>query len=254
MERTQFPSLKGRTVVVTGGASGIGEAIVRAFAGNGSAVAFLDLQEEAGSRLAAELSAGGASVKFLRCDLTDIEAVRAALAGAKAHFGPAAVLVNNAANDRRADFLDVTVEEFDWMMAVNLRHVFFAAQAVVPQMRELGYGSIINMTSGAWVRGIKEMQAYSTAKAAIVGFTNSLARQVGEFRIRVNAVAPGMVITPRQRELWYQDEGKIADGLRLQCIPEEVGVEDVASACLFLASDDSRMITKQMLLINGGLI
>jgi NAD(P)-dependent dehydrogenase (short-subunit alcohol dehydrogenase family) len=254
MERTEFPSLRGRTVVVTGGASGIGEAIVRAFAANGSNVAFLDLQEEAGGRLAAELSAGGAGVRFLRCDLTDIEAVRAALAEAKAHFGPAAVLVNNAANDRRADFLDVTVEEFDWMMAVNLRHVFFAAQAVVPQMRELGYGSIVNMTSGAWVRGIKEMQAYSTAKAAIVGFTNSLARQVGEFRIRVNALAPGMVITPRQRELWYRDESRIADGLKLQCIPEEVKAEDVASACLFLASDDSRMVTKQMLLVNGGLI
>ncbi len=254
MERTQFPSLRGRTVVVTGGASGIGEAVVRAFAGNGSKVAFLDLQEEAGNALASELSAGGASVKFLQCDLTDIEAVRAAMADVKGHFGPIGALVNNAANDKRANFLDVTVEEFDWMMAVNLRHVFFAAQAVVPQMRELGHGSIINMTSGAWVRGIREMQAYSTAKAAIVGFTNSLARQVGEFRIRVNALAPGMVITPRQRELWYQDESKVADGLKLQCIPEEIKVEDVANACLFLASDDSRMITKQMLLINGGLI
>jgi NAD(P)-dependent dehydrogenase (short-subunit alcohol dehydrogenase family) len=254
MDRTHYPSLKGRTVVVTGGASGIGEAIVHAFAGSGSKVAFLDLQEDAGNDLAAELSKTGAQVMFRHCDLTDIEAVRAAIEAVKAHFGPVGVLVNNAANDRRADFLDVTVEEFDWMMAVNLRHVFFAAQAVVPQMRELGHGSIINMTSGAWVRGIRDMQAYSAAKAAIVGFTNSLARQVGEHRIRVNALAPGMIITPRQRKLWYQDESKIADGLKLQCIPEEIKAEDVANACLFLASDDSRMITKQMLLINGGLI
>ncbi|MBW6422882.1 SDR family oxidoreductase [Rhizobium sp. XQZ8] len=254
MERTQYPSLAGRTVIITGGASGIGEAIVRAFAHNGSKVAFLDLQKDVGEKLAAELSAGGATVKFVQCDLTDIAALRAAFVEIKAAFGPAAVLVNNAANDRRFEFLDVEVDDFDWMMAVNLRHVFFACQAVIPQMRELGQGAIINMTSGAWVRGVPGLQAYTAAKAAIVGFSNSMARQYGSERIRVNALAPGMVITPRQRELWYQDESKIAEGLKVQSIPEEISMDDVANACLFFASDDSRMITKQMLLVNGGII
>lgn len=254
MEAARYPSLRGRTVVVTGGASGIGEAVVRAFAANGAQVALLDIQEEAGLRLAAELSASGAVAEFFACDLTDIEAVRSALGKVRGRFGPTAVLVNNAANDRRANFEDVGVEEFDAMMAVNLRHVFFAAQAAVGQMRELGHGSIINMTSGTWVRGVPGLEAYATAKAAIVGFTNTLARRVGTDRIRVNAVAPGMVITPRQKELWYQDESKIETGLGTQCIPERVEPEDVANLCLFLGADDSRMITKQTLFVNGGTI
>ncbi|MDL2397785.1 SDR family NAD(P)-dependent oxidoreductase [Rhizobium mayense] len=254
MEMTQYPSLRNRTVVVTGGASGIGEAIVRAFAANGARIAILDIQEEAGSRLVSDLSSGQTKVDFYRCDLTDIEAMKAAFARIRREIGPVAVLVNNAANDRRQDFLDVSAEEFDWMMSVNLRHVFFAAQAVVPNMRELGYGSIINMTSGAWIRGALDMQAYCTAKAAIVGFTNSLARQVGPDRIRVNAVAPGMIITDRQRALWYQDENKIAAGRQMQCIPDPVEESDVARVCLFLAADDSKMITKQVLLVNGGTV
>jgi NAD(P)-dependent dehydrogenase (short-subunit alcohol dehydrogenase family) len=254
MEITQYPSLRNRTVVVTGGASGIGEAIVRAFAANGARIAVLDIQQEAGSRLASELTSGQAKVDFYRCDLTDIEALRAAFAKIRSEIGPVAVLVNNAANDRRQDFLNVSAEEFDWMMSVNLRHVFFAAQAVVPDMRQLGHGSIINMTSGAWIRGAPDMQAYCTAKAAIVGFTNSLARQVGPDRIRVNALAPGMIITDRQRALWYQDESKIDAGRQMQCIPDPVEESDVARACLFLAADDSKMITKQVLLVNGGTV
>lgn len=252
MNAGQYPSLKGRTVVVTGGASGIGEAIVRAFAANGARVAVLDIQEEAGRSLASELSAQGVEAKFFACDLTDIDAVRSALAEARNRFGPMSVLVNNAANDKRANFEDVDVAEFDAMMAVNLRHVFFAAQAAVEQMREIGGGSIINMTSGTWVRGAPGLEAYATAKAAIVGFTNTLARRVGADRIRVNAVAPGMVITPRQKELWYQDESKIETGLSARCIPERVEPDDVANLCLFLGADDSRLITKQTLFVNGG--
>jgi NAD(P)-dependent dehydrogenase (short-subunit alcohol dehydrogenase family) len=135
---------------------------------------------------------------------------------------------------------------------VNFRHVFFACQAVVPQMRMLGGGSIINMSSIAWMNGGPDMQAYSAAKAAIVGLTNSLARQYGADRIRVNAIAPGMVITPRQRELWYQDERKIAEGRARQCIPDAIEPEEIARLGLFLASDDSRLITKQCFMVNGG--
>ncbi|MDE1995900.1 MAG: SDR family oxidoreductase [Rhizobiaceae bacterium] len=254
MDITHYPSLKNRMVVVTGGASGIGETITRAFAANGARIAILDIQAEAGARLASTLSNYTTKVDFYQCDLTDIDALKQAFDRIKAEIGPVAVLVNNAANDRRQDFLDVSAEEFDWMMSVNLRHVFFAAQAVVPGMRELGYGSIINMTSGAWIRGALDMQAYCTAKAAIVGFTNSLARQVGPDRIRVNGIAPGMIITERQRELWYSDESKVEAGRKMQCIPDPVEEIDVARACLFLAADDSKMITKQMLLVNGGTI
>jgi NAD(P)-dependent dehydrogenase (short-subunit alcohol dehydrogenase family) len=151
------------------------------------------------------------------------------------------VLVNNAANDQRRPFEDVTEEEYERMMGVNFRHVFFACQIVLPQMRALGGGSIINMSSGAWVGGVPDLEAYSSAKAAIVGLTNSLARSVGRDHIRVNALAPGMVLTERQRRLWFQ------------CLQEEVTGADVAQATLFLASDSSRMITKQMLMVNGGL-
>lgn len=254
MQITQYPSLKDRTVVVTGGGSGIGADIVRAFAANGSHVAFFDIQEDVSRALAGELTGTGATVDFVHCDLTDIKAVQDSLARVKQRFGPVAALVNNAANDKRQKFLDVTPDDFDWMMSVNMRHAFFAAQAVVPQMRELGYGSIINMTSGAWVRGTLDMQAYCTAKAAVLGFSNSLARELGRDRIRVNALAPGMVITERQRALWYPDNSKIDESRKLQCIPDPVEGTDVAKVCLFLASDDSRMMTKQFLLVNGGMI
>jgi NAD(P)-dependent dehydrogenase (short-subunit alcohol dehydrogenase family) len=205
MTYTRYDSLKDKTVVITGGASGIGEAFVRAFAHNGARVAFLDVQRDVGAALAKEVGA-----RFVACDLTDVAALRGALDEIHAALGPAAVLVNNAANDQRQDFLAVTAQEFDWMIAVNLRHVYFAAQAVVPQMRARGGGSIVNLSSVAWMRGIEDLEAYTAAKAAIVGFTNSLAQRVGRDRIRVNAIAPGMVLTERQLELWFQDESKIA--------------------------------------------
>jgi NAD(P)-dependent dehydrogenase (short-subunit alcohol dehydrogenase family) len=250
---TRYASLEGRTVIVTGGASGIGEAFVRAFAANRARVAFLDLQQDAGEALAESLAhEHGARPLFRRCDLTDIAALRDAFAEIRAALGPAAVLVNNAANDQRQDFLATAPEEFDWTMAVNLRHVYFAAQAVVPQMRERGGGSIINMSSVAWMNGAPELEAYAAAKAAITGFTNSLARRVGPDRIRVNAIAPAMVITERQRRLWYQDESKIALGLSRQCLPDMITAEDVARLGLFLAADDSASITKQTLVVSAG--
>jgi NAD(P)-dependent dehydrogenase (short-subunit alcohol dehydrogenase family) len=257
MTDTRYPCLAGRTVIITGGASGIGAAFVRAFATNGARVGFLDLDAPTATALIAEIAATGAPAPiftpvFVSCDLLDIPALQAALAALHARLGDAAVLINNAANDRRQDFPDVTEAEFDWSLAVNFKHHYFAAQAILPQMQRLGHGSIINMSSIAWMGGGPRMQAYSAAKAAVVGFTNSLARDVGKHRIRVNAIAPGMVITPRQRELWYQDESLIAAGRARQCLPDPIEPEDIANLALFLAADDSRLITKQCFQINGG--
>lgn len=249
MTFTRYASLRGRTVIVTGGASGIGAAFVRAFAENGARVAFLDLEQDAGAALAGELGQ-----MFVRCDLTDIAALRAALDTIRAALGPAAVLVNNAANDQRYDFEAVTPEQFDRAIAVNFRHVFFASQAIVLQMRELGHGSIVNMSSVSWMRGIPLLEAYASAKAAIVGFTNTLARAVGPHRIRVNAIAPGMVLTERQRRLWFQDESQIEVGLAQQCLPDLIAPEDIANLTLFLAADDSRLITRQCISVNGGVL
>src|SRR5665213_1757281 len=258
MTFTRYASLQGRTVVITGGASGIGAAFVRAFAENGARIAFLDLQEEAGAALAASLTAsgvgGGDGPLFVRCDLTDIAALRAALDTIRAALGPAAVLVNNAANDQRYDFASITPEEFDRAVAVNFRHVFFASQAIVPQMRELGHGSIVNMSSVSWMRGIPLLEAYASAKAAIVGFTNTLARAVGPHRIRANAIAPGMVLTDRQRRLWFEDASLIEVGRAQQCLPDLIAPEDIANLALFLAADDSRLITRQCISVNGGVL
>jgi NAD(P)-dependent dehydrogenase (short-subunit alcohol dehydrogenase family) len=250
----RYPSLEGRTVIVSGGASGIGEGFVRAFAGQGTRVAFLDLQEEAGEALAASIAASGAPTPmFVHCDLLDIESLRGALTVVKDLMGPASVLINNAADDRRAPFEQVSPAEFERMIGVNFRHVFFAAQFVLPQMRELGQGSIINMTSGAWMRGVPDLEAYSSAKAAVIGFTSTLARDVGRDRIRVNAIMPGLVLTEKQRRMWWQDDAAIAAHLKQQCIPEPVEADDVARMALFLAADDSRHITKQVFVVNGGI-
>jgi NAD(P)-dependent dehydrogenase (short-subunit alcohol dehydrogenase family) len=242
-----YESLTGRVVIITGGASGIGAAFVRGFADNGARVAFLDIDEAAGDALAQDTG-----TRFFACDLCDIPAVQGVIARVAGELGPASVLVNNAANDRRIPFADLTHTAYDAMMAVNFRHVVFACQAVLPQMRALGGGSIVNMSSVAWMGGGGEMEIYAAAKAAIVGFTNSLARDVGADRIRVNAIAPGMVLTERQRQLWFQDEGKITDMLSRQCLPDLITVRDVANLALFLASDDSRSITKQCFMINAG--
>jgi len=254
MTHALYPSLSGRVVLITGGASGIGAAFVRAFAAQKARVAFLDIDAAAGEALVREVTdASGSAPLFVPCDLLDIDALRAAMEQVHATLGDAAVLVNNAANDQRHVLSDVTPEEFDWSIAVNLKHVFFAAQAVVPQMRARGGGSIINMSSVAWTRGAPGLPVYAAAKAAIVGFTNSLARSVGPDRIRVNAIAPGMVITERQRRLWYPDEQKIAELRTRQDIPDAVTPDDIARMALFLASDESGRITRQCFTVDGGL-
>jgi NAD(P)-dependent dehydrogenase (short-subunit alcohol dehydrogenase family) len=253
MTFTEYKSLADRVVIMTGGASGIGEIQVRAFAANGARVAFLDLQQDTGAALAAELKGSARHAPlFIPCDLTDIAALRAALAQVREALGPAAVLLNNAANDLRQTFGEVTPDQFDWMMAVNLRHVYFACQAVVPQMIERGGGAIVNMSSMAWMFGVPDLQAYAAAKAAIVGLTNTLATQYGAQHIRVNAIAPGLVLTEKQRRMWFSDDAKLAAAIARQSIPEVIEPADIARLALFLASDDSRMITKQTIAVNGG--
>jgi NAD(P)-dependent dehydrogenase (short-subunit alcohol dehydrogenase family) len=238
-----YPSLAGRPVLVTGGASGIGAEIVRGFARNRAEVTFLDVDRAAGEVVAAELG-----VRFLACDLTDVAALRAAAADA----GPVTVLVNNAANDQRYALEDITPEQWDAAQAVNLRPHFFLAQAVVPGMRAAGGGSIINLSSVAWRRGPDGLLPYATAKAGVIGLTNALASALGGDSIRVNAIAPGAVMTPRQLRLWHTPESR-ERLVAAQAIPRDVTERDVAAAALFLAADDSRMITRQCLYVDAGL-
>ena len=252
MSFTQYASLQDKAVLITGGASGIGEAFVRAFAANGARVGFLDLQKEAGAALAAALSKSRHAPSFLACDVTDTGALKTALDDARRRLGPASVLVNNAANDLRQKFLEVTPDELDKSLAVNFRHVFFASQAVAPQMIELGGGSIVNMSSMAWIAGAAELPGYAAAKAAIVGLTHSLARSLGKHRIRVNAIAPGLVLTDKQQKLWYPRPEDVARMVAMQFIPDTIEPRDVANLALFLAADDSRLITKQTFAVNGG--
>ncbi len=246
-----YPSLSGRNVLVTGGASGIGAAIVRAFAAQGAKVGFVDLLEDAGAALAAELSAGGADVRFLPVDLTDIAALRDAVAAFAAALGPIDVLVNNAANDTRHDWRTETPETWDARVAVNLRHFFFAIQAVAPGMIEAGRGSIVNFGSISWRTGLGGMPAYTASKAGIEGLTRSFARDLGPHRIRVNCVLPGWVMTERQLALWV-DENAARVIAERQCLPDRIQPDDLARMVLFLASDDSAMCTSQSFVVDGG--
>jgi NAD(P)-dependent dehydrogenase (short-subunit alcohol dehydrogenase family) len=247
-----YPSLRGRVVVVTGGASGIGEAIVEAFAANGSRVAFLDLQVDTAQRLVARLrDAGAPAPLFVPCDLTDISALQSALHTIADQRGPVEVLVNNAGNDARHSIEEVTPESWDRTIAVNLKHQFFAAQAVIPGMRKLGRGSIINMSSIAWVIPSTNVPVYVTAKAAIVGMTRTLAHELGPFNIRVNCIMPGAIATERQRRLWLTPEYE-AEILAAQALKRLILPEEVARLALFLAADDSSAMTNQSYIIDGG--
>ena len=252
MNFASYPSLAGRVVFVTGGASGIGAELVRAFAGSGAKVALVDIQADAGEALAGALAGAASPPLFLQADLTDIDALRGAIDATRRLLGPIAVLVNNAGNDDRHDIDQVTPEYWDRTMNVNLRHQFFAAQAVRPHMKELGYGSIINFSSIAWMSGAAGMVAYTTAKSAVVGLTKTLGREFGPDNIRVNAIAPGAVMTERQLRLWYSpaEADQIADR---QAIKRRLLPDDIARATLFLAADDSEMITKQYIVVDGGI-
>jgi NAD(P)-dependent dehydrogenase (short-subunit alcohol dehydrogenase family) len=249
-----YPSLAGRVVFVTGGATGIGADIVSAFAAQKAKVAFCDLQREAGDGLAREIGArGDPEPLVLQADVTDIAALQGAIAAAREKLGPIGVLVNNAANDQRHKVDEVSVEFWDRTQNVNLRHHFFAAQAVRADMKGLGGGSIINLSSTAWRFGASEMAAYATAKAGVLGLTRALARAFGPDNIRVNAIEPGAVMTERQRQLWYKTEASVQAMVERQLLHRVLGGEEIARMILFLAADDSRMITKQSFTVDAGI-
>jgi NAD(P)-dependent dehydrogenase (short-subunit alcohol dehydrogenase family) len=249
-----YPSLKESVVLITGGATGIGAAHVEGFCRQQAKVAFFDINAEAGEALARKIGErSGSKPFFYHVDLVDIPALQAAIADLRKTLGPITVLVNNAANDQRHRLEDVTVDYWDDRFAVNLRHQFFAAQAVWPMMREAGGGSIINFGSVSWHQRTGGMPAYVSAKAAVEGLTRGLARDFGPDRIRVNCVIPGWIMTERQMTLWLTPEAE-ADLMRTQCLKEKVYPENVADLVLWLASDDSRMCTAQNFVIDAGLI
>jgi NAD(P)-dependent dehydrogenase (short-subunit alcohol dehydrogenase family) len=247
-----YPSLKGRSVLVTGGGSGIGAQMVRRFCEQGSRVAFLDLAREPSEALVAEVEAAGhGRPLFLACDLRDIAALRRAVAEAADANGPITVLINNAARDDRHPWDTVTPEYWDERFATNLRHQFFAAQAVQPMMKAAGGGSVVNMGSVSWMVGQGGMAAYTAAKSAVLGLTRSLARDWGPDNIRVNSVAPGWILTERQQQLWLTPEGE-EELMTRQCLKRKLYPDDVARVILFLAADDSSAMTNQSYIVDGG--
>lgn len=253
MTYARYPSLSGRVVFLTGGATGIGSDIVRAFAENGSRVAFVDIQDRPAGGLCEELSGSIHRPLFIRCDVTDTEALKAAIGRTRDELGLIGVLVNNAANDQRHEIDAVDPDYWDRSFAINLKPHFFAAQAVRPQMRELGGGAIINFSSTSWRFGAAAMPAYATAKAAVLGLTSALARGFGDDNIRVNAIEPGAVMTERQRQLWYTTQESVDAIISRQVIKRVLLGEHIARMVLFLAADDSAMITKQSIIVDAGI-
>jgi NAD(P)-dependent dehydrogenase (short-subunit alcohol dehydrogenase family) len=247
----RYPSLDGMPVVISGGASGIGETLVREFAAQGAKVGFVDIVTDKGEALAAELIAAGRTARFTRCDITDVAAYQAAIRGFEAAHGPALALVNNAANDTRIAWNEVTPEAWDKASAVNLRHAFFAAQAVIPGMIRAGKGSIINFGSISWMIMTGNLTAYTASKAAAHGMSRSLARDLGPHGIRVNTLAPGWVMTERQLTHWVDDAANaLIDST--QALKGRVYPPDIARMAMFLAADDSQMISAQDFIVDGG--
>ncbi|OOG36925.1 3-oxoacyl-ACP reductase [Rhodanobacter sp. C06] len=246
-----YPSLRDRSVLITGGATGIGAAFVEHFARQGAKVAFVDVDEAGARALLATLQDVAHVPVFLRCDVTDLDALHGAIASARTHIGPVAVLVNNAANDVRHTLADVDAAAFERNVAVNLRHQVFATRAVIPDMQRLGGGSIICLGSTGWMKKNAGYPLYAMAKAAVHGFVNGMARELGQQHIRINALVPGWVITEKQRALWLDAEGE-AEIARVQCLPGYLMAEDLARMALFLAADDSGMCTGQDFIVDGG--
>jgi NAD(P)-dependent dehydrogenase (short-subunit alcohol dehydrogenase family) len=250
----RYPSLLDRVVLITGGGSGIGASMVEEFTLQGSRVAFLDIDETASQNLVRALSNVGAYPPvFFPCDLTDIPALQAAIERVSTQIGAPEILVNNAGSDDRHDLASVTVDDWDHRMAVNLRHHFFAAQAVAETMKQRQRGSIINMSSIAWMIPSPRLPVYTAAKAAIVGLTRSLAHELGPSNIRVNCVLPGAIMTERQRRLWMSPSYE-AEILSRQCLKRHLQPSEVSRLVLFLASDDSAGITNQSHIIDAGWI
>jgi len=254
-EAARYLSLKDRVALITGGAMGIGEAMVRAFAAQGTKVGFLDIADDAARKLQADLVKHGlgpqARVHYEHCDVTDIAALQRAIENVRQALGPITILINNAAHDQRHKIDDITPAFWDERIATNLKHQFFAAQAVYQDMKAANNGSIVNLGSSAYLVGDKELLVYSTAKAGVVGLTRALARDLGEYNIRVNAVIPGWIMTRRQLELWLTPQAE-KDLMQRQCIKRKLYPDDVARLVLFLASDDSSGCTSQSYVIDGG--
>ncbi|RWC89778.1 MAG: SDR family oxidoreductase [Mesorhizobium sp.] len=254
MPSARFADLEGASVLITGGGSGIGAALTEGFMRQGAKVAFIDIADAPSITLADRIEKElGRRPLYLKTDLRDVEALRAAAARAADAHGDVTVLVNNAAWDERHEVEDVTVEFWDNNLSINLRPHFFTAQAVVSGMKRAGGGSIINFTSTSYLINHPDMPAYTAAKAGILGLTKGLAGKLGPDRIRVNAVAPGWVITERQQERWVTEQA-LAAHVAKQCIRDVMRPDDMVGTVLFLASDASRMLTAQMLIVDGGFL
>jgi D-xylose 1-dehydrogenase len=252
MDFAVYPSLAGRTILVTGGASGIGASIVANLARSGARVAFIDIAVPEAERLVEAVTArGDVPPAFIECDLLDVAQTQAAVERVAREMGPLRGLVNNAANDLRRPMEETGAREFEWAINVNLRHVFFCIQAALPHMKAAGGGSIVNMSSLSWVKGTPDLQVYAASKAGIIGLTTSLAHKVGRDNIRVNVVTPGAVMTEKQKRLWF-DPAKQQAILDSQCISETIVPDDIARMVLFLLADDSNHITKQNFAVDGG--
>ena len=249
-----YTDLAGASVLVTGGGTGIGAALTEGFLRQGARVAFIDIADRASRDLCRRLEdETGREPLFLHADLRDVEALREAVRKATIENGPVSVLVNNAALDTRHTIEEVTPEFWDGNQAINLRHQFFAAQAVVPPMKEARKGSIVNFTSTAFMINGGGYPSYAAAKAGVIGLTKGLAGALGPFGIRVNAIAPGWVLTERQRALWVTEEGLKAH-IDRQCLKEEIQPGDMVGPCLFLASSASRMMTAQTMIVDAGTV
>lgn len=246
-----YPDLQGRVVLVTGGGSGIGEAIVRQFAAQRASVGFIDIAVEPARALVRDLESAGMTAHFEACDLTDIPALKRAIAAVRARLGPIGVLVNNAANDDRHATEEVTEALWDERIAVNLKHQFFCAQAVLSDMKSAGRGAIINMGSISWMTGVGGMAGYTASKSAVLGLTRSLARDFGVHGIRVNAVAPGWIVTRRQLEKWFTPEGE-RQAMAAQCLKRRLQPDEVARFVVFLASEEASACTSQHYVVDGG--
>lgn len=250
----RYADLDGASVLITGGGSGIGAALTEGFVRQGSKVAFIDIADEASAALCDRLEAAGLPRPlYLKADLRDIEALQQAAARAADAHGAVTVLVNNAALDARHDVADVTEEFWDNNQAINLRPVFFSVQAVLPGMKAAGHGAIVNFTSTSFMINSPDMPSYTAAKAGIVGLSKGLARRLGEHNIRINSIAPGWVLTERQRKLWVTPE-TLGAHLDRQSIRREMTAEDMVGPCLFLASEASTMLTAQTIIVDGGVL
>jgi NAD(P)-dependent dehydrogenase (short-subunit alcohol dehydrogenase family) len=250
MSRALYPSLAGKRVFISGGGTGIGEGLVEGFVAQGARIAFCDIAQAESEALVARLGGAAFMPIFHHVDLRDIEAVQAMIGKVEAELGGIDILINNAANDDRHAIAEVTPAYWDDRMAVNLRHLFFAAQAVVPAMKRAGGGVILNMGSISWHLALPDLILYETSKAGIEGMTRGMARDLGRDNIRVNTIIPGNVKTPRQMK-WYTPEGE-AEIVAAQCLDGRIMPVDVAALALFLASDDARYCTGHDYFIDAG--